>query len=249
MADPSSLQFRRMQELFFDEEESGNSSDEETPDPEEQEIAESVTTRTLAGLTLNRVSTSPHIYIIDDFLSSSDVSYLMERVGACKFQTSFVDGDDSTLTDKTHRTSTFVSFGKQESAKIASIEQRAAAVMGCWGSGTIEPLQLVRYKKGQFFGVHHDLGHLEEDDTVQLPPKSVLMKRRLVTLFCYLNEVEAGGATDFPAAGVSVQPVVGRAVLFSNILASGMPDPRTIHAGLPVEKGIKYGLNIWLCES
>jgi len=43
---------------------------------------------------------------------------------------------------------------------------------------------------------------------------------------------------------VRVQPVPGRAVLFSNVLASGQPDVRTIHAGETVTRGIKYGLNI-----
>ena len=56
-------------------------------------------------------------------------------------------------------------------------------------------LQVVRYQPGQYFGEHHDMGTLEDDDTVVAHPP-----RRLITLFVYLNEVpkQAGGATAFP---------------------------------------------------
>ena len=78
--------------------------------------------------------------------------------------------------------------------------------------------------------------------------------------------------------GLRIYPMAGRAVVFSNVLASGIPDPSTIHAGEPVivsrnetvdikaDHGMpltpsskskskvdpcmtKYGLNIWICES
>jgi hypothetical protein len=183
-------------------------------------------------------------------------------------------------------------------------------------------IQLVRYKPGEFFGVHHDLGDLLEDGSVALPPRDTTFgsKRRLVTLFCYLNTLPSApqdeshdedtptttkcrsrnngticsgsstsssartnsrnGATQFPAAtnnnhnninigkesaatfhrharntrsqaalrnrqdqnqepkvveeeGLLIQPVQGRAVLFCNITPDGLPDARTIHAGLP----------------
>ena len=82
----------------------------------------------------------------------------------------------------------------------------------------------------------------------------------MVTIFCYLNDLpddNAGGETTFPhigqEGGVKVRPKAGRAVIFSNVkLSMGgdylVPDERTVHEGLPVLKGIKYGLNIWICE-
>jgi prolyl 4-hydroxylase len=107
----------------------------------------------------------------------------------------------------------------------------------------IEPLQLVRYLPGQFFNIHHDMGDLMDNDEVKLPKKHLAVKRRLVTVFFYLNTLE-------PDQGV--QPKRGRVVIFSNLTADGLPDPRTIHAGEPVvsqETGFaKYGLNLWICE-
>jgi prolyl 4-hydroxylase len=180
-----------------------------------------------------------------------------------RFQRSFVDGaatssssdgtsPTATEYDSTNRTSTFVSFQKNHDRHIAAIERRAAALLGCWSSSvSVEPIQLVRYLPRQFFGVHHDLGAYDPDTgAVHLPPRQIWCKRRLVTLFCYLNAVPQGGATHFPACAsdLRVQPHPGRAVLFANILPSGLPDPRTIHAGEPVLVGTKYGLNIWICE-
>jgi hypothetical protein len=173
-----------------------------------------------------------------------------------------------TLVDDTHRTSTFYSFGKLHDARIAALERRIATLLGCWVH-QIEPLQLVRYEPGQFFGIHHDMGDLLDDDTVMLPHKDVMYKRRLVTFFCYLNSLEPhqGGATYFPhCSHLRVTPQRGRAVLWSNVTAEGQPDARTIHAGevvidhrpprskrtardaKPPPVVVKYGLNIWICE-
>ena len=173
-----------------------------------------------------------------------------------------------TLIDSSHRTSTFFAFGKRQDSRIAALESRVADLLGCW-VGQIEAIQLVRYVAGQFFGVHHDMGDLLEDDQVTLPPKDVYVKRRLVTLFVYLNSLEddQGGCTHFPYCGLRVRPKKGRAVLWSNVTTDGLPDPRTIHAGEPVKPSsttrrvtrstkpqqkqadvVKYGLNIWICE-
>jgi prolyl 4-hydroxylase len=180
--------------------------------------------------------------------------YLQSKIESGKFQRSYVDQVDAASSGKStfdtqHRTSTFLSFSKRQDSRTAAIEHRAADLLGCWTSQSVEPLQLVKYLKGQFFGVHHDMGDLDDDGCVALPQKCPYSKRRLITIFCYMNAVDAGGSTYFPACGdLRVEPRPGRAVLFANVKSDGLPDPRTIHAGEPVEKGIKYGLNIWLCE-
>ncbi|KAL3920897.1 MAG: hypothetical protein SGILL_003030 [Bacillariaceae sp.] len=248
------------------------------------------------------------IYVMDNFLTKAELEYFDERIrSSLSFQRSFVDnmnydeeesedggsgGDDGqveskpkrkrkrkrrTLLDDKQRTSTFYPFKKLQDTRVAALEQRIANLLGCWVH-QIEPLQLVRYEPGQFFGIHHDLGDLRDDDTVELPKRDLAVKRRLVTIFCYLNTLEdgQGGATYFPKCGeLRVKPIRGRAVLWSNVTEDGQPDDRTIHAGEAVtddgkgatcasqsEKGkkeektfiqkdedlVKYGLNIWICE-
>lgn len=59
--------------------------------------------------------------------------------------------------------------------------------------------------------------------------------------------MEKGGGTEFDKLGLTVQPKVGRAVLWPSVLneAPSRKDDRTMHAALPVEAGIKYGANAW----
>lgn len=230
----TSLFYRRLQELFFDE-----SSDRESV--------------RYGHHTLRRVHFKPNIYVIDGFLSTSDIEYLGTQQ-ASQFQKSFVDNHSEALYDNQHRTSTFLSFGKQQNSRIALLEGRASDLLGC-SSTRVEPLQLVRYQENQFFGVHHDMAEYDEDaDVVTLPAKSMLVKRRIVTIFCNVNGVESGGETSFPKCTIhdtdslKITPKPGQAIVFSNVTGQGQPDIRTLHAGLPVLSGTKYGLNIWICE-
>jgi prolyl 4-hydroxylase len=45
--------------------------------------------------------------------------------------------------------------------------------------------------------------------------------------------------------GLTVRPVQGSAVFWANLLPGGRGDERTLHAGLPVLRGEKIGMNIW----
>ena len=228
---PTSLCYRRLDELFF---------------------SSSLPQSCHKKKNWEQVHSEPNIYRIENFLTTKEIDHFMTFVATKRFQKSFVDGEHSSaIHDRSHRTSTFLSFPKQHDKIIATIEQRAADLLGTQAPA-LEAIQLVRYEATQFFGIHHDLGlYDEQQDTVELPPKIPWSPRRLVTLFCYLNDCPHGGATYFPKAShLRIQPVAGSAILFANVLANGMPDLRTLHAGEPpIGPGaVKYGLNIWLCE-
>ncbi len=112
--------------------------------------------------------------------------------------------DEATTNDDTfkQRTSQFIHFTKRSNAIITSIEQRACELLSL-PNESIEPLQLVKYDIGQYFAVHHDLGILYDDGSVELPLRSnVLLSppRRIVTILVYLNDVDPchGGSTQFP---------------------------------------------------
>ena len=55
-----------------------------------------------------------------------------------------------------------------------------------------------------------------------------------------------GGCTAFPLLDVAVAPACGSALLWMNLDRKGRPDPRTLHAGEPVTRGEKWGMNVWL---
>ncbi|XP_064096596.1 prolyl 4-hydroxylase subunit alpha-1-like isoform X2 [Macrobrachium nipponense] len=72
---------------------------------------------------------------------------------------------------------------------------------------------------------------------------------RIATWMFYLSDVEAGGRTAFPKAGVSVTPVKGSAVFWFNLKRNGEVNPRSEHGGCPVLLGHKWVTNKWIREA
>src|SRR5471032_419514 len=62
----------------------------------------------------------------------------------------------------------------------------------------------------------------------------------------YLNDVEHGGETIFPEAGLAVAPRRGSAVYFEYCNADGQLDPLSLHAGAPVLAGEKWVATRWM---
>ncbi len=102
-----------------------------------------------------------------------------------------------------------------------------------------EYLQLLRYEEEQFYTIHHDYIHFH-NERKQGP--------RMLTVFLYLNDVEAGGGTNFPDMDLTVNPKRGRVLIWPSVLDSNPveKDHRTQHQALPVEAGVKYGANSWI---
>lgn len=102
-----------------------------------------------------------------------------------------------------------------------------------------EYMQLLRYDVGDFYETHHDFVPQLHYGTVG---------PRILTVFLYLNDVEAGGATLFSDLNITVLPKRGSAVIWPSVLDArpNERDKRLYHAALPVEQGIKYGANVWV---
>eukprot|EP00536_Pseudo-nitzschia_multiseries_P011500 jgi/Psemu1/243855/estExt_Genewise1.C_3940042 len=101
-----------------------------------------------------------------------------------------------------------------------------------------EDLQLLRYEVGQKYDTHHDFIEYEVDRQSGV---------RIITVYLYLNEVEAGGGTNFPELDLTIMPKRGRVLIWPSVLDSAPNeiDDRTDHQALRVEAGIKYGANAW----
>ena len=70
---------------------------------------------------------------------------------------------------------------------------------------------------------------------------------RVLTVFMYLNDVEEGGATNFPYLGIKNEAKLGRILIWPNAMHSDASkmDERTAHEAQPVIKGVKYAANAW----
>lgn len=143
-----------------------------------------------------------------------------------------------------HRSSEGMFFGLCETPFIARIDARLSALMGMpleHGEG----LQLLRYQPGCHSSPHFDfLVPQNERNRASIARSG----QRISTLVVYLNDVQGGGATDFPELGLGVTPHRGNAVYFEYTDASGQLDHATLHAGAAVDDGEKWVLTKWMRE-
>ena len=98
--------------------------------------------------------------------------------------------------------------------------------------------QVLRYETGQFYKVHHD----------QNSPRSSAWGPRMFTVFMYIGDGYTGGETHFPRLNLTIPAKKGAACIWTSILDSDpyQRDDRTDHESLPVESGVKFGVNYWI---
>lgn len=120
----------------------------------------------------------------------------------------------------------------RESLPIQAINRRIAACSGI-SVHQGEPLTVLRYAPSQQYRMHHD-------------SIAGARNQRVATALLYLNDGYQGGETYFPEWDLAIAPRAGDLVLFRNIVASGSPDPRMRHAGLPVTRGVKWLATRWI---
>lgn len=120
----------------------------------------------------------------------------------------------------------------RETLPIQAINRRIALASGT-DVRQGEALTLLRYAPGQQYRAHVDT----------LPGTG---NQRVATVLVYLNDGFAGGETSFARHRVVVRPHVGDAILFTNTLPDGAPDPMAIHAGEPVTRGVKWLATRWI---
>src|SRR5471030_1210626 len=106
-----------------------------------------------------------------------------------------------------------------------------------------EGLQVLRYRSGAESVPHFDFLMPSNAANVASLARS---GQRVSTLVMYLNDVEHGGETIFPEAGLAVAPRRGSAVYFEYCNADGQLDPLSLHAGAPVLAGEKWVATRWM---
>ena len=200
---------------------------------------------------------NPRVAVLLNIISSEEAAAII-AAAAPKLHRSLVVG--RTTTDG--RTSWSCGLPRSHSC-VAAICKRLAEVTG-YAVEQFETVQCVRYGASQEYRLHNDWFNPQEegfDDKMQRGGQ------RLVSIFVYLQQPEAGGCTWFPllggGGGVAFAPVVGhggmwyaRAVVprlyfcdilrMYNMTGDGEVDARVLHAGLPVVVGEKWGMNVWI---
>ncbi|WP_298286054.1 2OG-Fe(II) oxygenase [Novosphingobium sp.] len=175
------------------------------------------------------------IYGVADFFSADECARLIAMVDA-------VARPSPTYHNNTDKGRTSYSGDVDPSDPfIRMLERRIDDLMG------IDPrhgevIQGQRYEPGQEFRAHFDFFNTSAD---YWKTEQARGGQRTWTAMGYLSAVEAGGATEFPRAPISVPPQPGALLVWNNMGRDGKPNPLTMHAGMPVERGVKYVVTKW----
>lgn len=150
-----------------------------------------------------------------------------------------------TEADKAFRTSSTCDLVSLDSDIAHRVSEHIIDYFG-FAKGNSEPIQAQHYAKGQQFKAHTDYF---EPGTSEHRQFASQLGQRTWTCMVYLNEVEAGGETEFVKLGKSFTPHPGTAVIWNNLLPDGRPNANTLHHAHPVTKGEKVVITKWFREA
>ncbi|MDG5746674.1 2OG-Fe(II) oxygenase [Qipengyuania sp. XHP0207] len=105
-----------------------------------------------------------------------------------------------------------------------------------------ETIQGQRYLEGEEYRHHRDYFRRERPHWQQERRRG---GQRSWSAMVYLNEVDAGGETEFPELDLTVTPEPGLLIAWNNMNRGGHPNRNTRHAALPVREGRKYVITQW----
>jgi len=182
-----------------------------------------------------RLCENPEVRTFPGLFTVAECDYLI-ATAVPKLQPSIVvDPHSGRQVPNPIRTSSGTGFPFiDENPAIHALNRRLAAASGT-DVHAGEPLQVLSYAPGQQYHEHSDA-----------LPNVAPAQQRVLTFLIYLDEDYEGGETAFPALGLKVRGRAGDGLLFRNALDDGTPNPRSVHAGLPVTRGVKHLASRWI---
>ncbi len=188
------------------------------------------------------LSEGPRIALLHDLFTATECQHLIATARPFLEPSRVVSEEGRNVKDD-KRTSWEMRFYPESKDMLVWIYERRLARISETRPEQGEPLMILRYEPGQEYQTHVDYFD------VSLPGQRALVEangQRMLTMLTYLSTVEAGGGTEFPELDLVVAPEPGATLAFYNVTAEGQPDPRSLHAGLPVEKGTKWLATRWV---
>jgi prolyl 4-hydroxylase len=197
-----------------------------------------------------RLEANPHVqpaligaataYYYPDFLTADQCKHVIRLIDQNRRPSTLL----SEREDYGFRTSESCDMDRY-SPDVSPIDTSIAELMGI-APQRGETMQGQRYAPGQHFRAHHDFFH---ENQSYWPKMKLTGGQRTWTAMIFLNDVEEGGATWFPQAGLRVSPRRGLLLAWNNMAEDGSPNLLTLHEGMPVVKGVKYIITKWFREN
>lgn len=187
-------------------------------------------------------SSKPSVVLVDELFSSDECDELIRLARLKLKRSAIVDPVTGLERVIEARSSLGTYFDVCEDEFIARLDRRVAALMH-WPMENGEGFQILNYQVGAEYQAHFDYFPAQDWGS-----QSHLAKggQRVSTLVMYLNDVDEGGETTFPSAGISVAPKKGAALYFEYGNSLGQVDPLSLHAGMPVLRGEKWIATKWM---
>ncbi|KAH6654187.1 hypothetical protein BKA67DRAFT_592437 [Truncatella angustata] len=218
---------------------------------------------------IHLLSKAPLVVYIENFVTEGERKHLLE-ISEPLFAPATITSDGSNTYQNTSIRDSSVALLPRDDT-VRCIEQRALGFQGFRDDLWIERLRTQRYVEGGHYAHHFDWGSGArgwgrvssmmvwvaadgvEGGGTEFP---LLRMRGPKETWCrWVECAEAKGGEDGePEAtdgedetGLTFKPISGNAVFWENFRpdGSGRGYEETWHAGLPVKKGVKVGLNIW----
>jgi prolyl 4-hydroxylase len=184
----------------------------------------------------------PLVVVLGNVFSPEECAELIEQARPRLEPSTIVNPYSGRDEVAAQRTSWGMFFRLQENPLVARLDRRIAELMQLPLENG-EGFQVLHYPAGAEATAHFDFLAPSNDANRASLTRS---GQRVSTLITYLNEVESGGATTFPKAGLTVLPVRGNAVYFEYCNQAGQLDQQSLHAGARVHGGEKWVATKWM---
>lgn len=183
------------------------------------------------------------IYSVDGFLNTPECEQLCALIVDNCQRSTVIDVSGALETPNRTSSSCFFDLSKAENALAAEVSTRIAKFIGIDPS-YMEPIQAQFYKPGEEYKPHIDWID-PELPIYESQAGFAAGGQRTWSVLVYLNEVQAGGETNFSNADLIIEPDVGKMVYWNNAKTDGELNRDTLHQSCPVTEGEKMVLTLW----
>ncbi len=191
------------------------------------------------------LSSENNILIYRKFLTPLECSYIKAAAAPTIRPSSTINPRTGKLIKNEIRTSSSSNFDPvSRDCFIFAVDQRIAAATGT-NVGQGEPLNVLYYRTGEEYKFHYDYlpeGTKEEPDLLKEGGQ------RKYTFLISMNEEYSGGETFFPKLNITYRGQLGDALMFRNLRENGRPNSLMLHAGMPINRGLKWVASKWIRE-